>query len=60
MDAEDLEPRKEAPKVKNLEVMGVDELEEYLAELDAEMARVRDVIAAKKSHLGDAETLFQR
>ena len=42
MDPEDLEPRKKQPKPKDLEVLGVDELEDYLAELETEAARVRE------------------
>lgn len=60
MDPEDLEPRKKQPKPKDLEVMGVEELEDYLAELEAEAARVRDKIQAKKSYLSGAESLFKR
>ena len=33
MDLEDLEPRKQKPKPKDLDTLGVDELEEYLANL---------------------------
>ena len=59
MDLDDLEPRKAQPKPKDLEVMGVDELEAYLGELEAEAARVRDKIAAKKAYLSGAESLFK-
>ena len=60
MDLDDLEPRKQKPKPKDLEAMGVDELEEYLAELEAEAGRVRDKIAAKKAYLSGADALFKR
>ena len=60
MDLDDLEPRKQKPKPKDLEVMGVEELKEYLAELEAEAARVRDKIEAKKSYLSGADALFKR
>jgi uncharacterized small protein (DUF1192 family) len=60
MDPEDLEPRTKKPKPKDLEVMGVDELENYLAELEAEAVRVRDKIKAKKTYLSGAESLFKR
>jgi uncharacterized small protein (DUF1192 family) len=59
MELEDLEPRKKAPKLKDLEVMGVEELEEYLAELETEAARVKEKIAAKKAYLSGAEGLFK-
>ena len=60
MDLDDLEPRKQKPKPKDLEVMGVDELEAYLAELEEEAGRVRDKIAAKKAYLSGADDLFKR
>ncbi len=41
MDIEELEPRKKKPEPKNLEAMGVEELEEYQAELETEVARVK-------------------
>jgi uncharacterized small protein (DUF1192 family) len=59
MDLEDLEPRKQQPKPKDLESMGVEELEEYLAELESEAERVRQKIAAKKDYLSGAADLFK-
>lgn len=59
MDIDDLEPRKQKPKPKDLESLGVDELEEYLGELEAEAERVRAKIAAKKSYLSGADSLFK-
>ena len=59
MDIDDLEPRKKAPKPKDLEVLGVEELEDYLAELEAEAERVKQKIAAKKSYLSGADSLFK-
>lgn len=60
MELEGLEPRKKAPKPKDLEVMGVEELEAYLGELEAEATRVREKIAAKKAYLSGADALFKR
>jgi uncharacterized small protein (DUF1192 family) len=59
MDLEDLEPRKQQPKPKDLESLGVEELEEYLAELESEAERVREKIAAKKAYLSGAAGLFK-
>ena len=59
MDIEDLEPRKQTPKPKDLEAMGVEELEAYLAELEAEIGRVREKIEAKKAYLQGADGLFK-
>jgi uncharacterized small protein (DUF1192 family) len=60
MDLDELEPRKQQPKPKDLEAMGVDELEAYLAELEQEAGRVREKIAAKKAYLSGADALFKR
>ncbi len=58
MDIDDLEPKKQAPPPKNLEPMSVHELETYIAELEAEIARVRTDIEAKRAQRGAAEALF--
>ncbi len=59
MDIEDLEPRKAKPKPRDLDVLGVEELEAYLAELGAEAERVRQKIAAKKAYLSGVAGLFK-
>lgn len=60
MDPEDLEPRKQKPKPKDLDALGVDELEDYLADLEAEILRVKDKIKTKKAYLSGADALFKR
>ncbi len=59
MDIEDLEPRKQTPKPKDLEAMGIDELEAYLGELQAEMDRVKATIESKRSYRSGAEAFFK-
>ena len=59
MDIEDLEPQKQKPKPKDLEPMSIEALNEYIAEMEAEIARVRAAIAAKEQHRGGAESLFK-
>ncbi|MDX1710806.1 MAG: DUF1192 domain-containing protein [Rhodovibrionaceae bacterium] len=59
MDWNDLEPKKKKPAPKDLHVMGVEELEEYIAELEAEIARAREVIAQKQKHRSGVEGLFK-
>ncbi len=59
MDEDDLEPQKRKPAPKNLEPMGVEELEDYLAELDAEMVRVRAELESKKAYLTGAQAFFK-
>jgi uncharacterized small protein (DUF1192 family) len=51
--------RTPAPK-RNLDVMGVAELEAYIVELEQEIARTRTAIAAKRSIRGGADALFKR
>ena len=59
MDEDDLQPRKAIEKPKDLDLMGVEELEAYLAELEAEMALVRSKIGEKKSYREGVSTLFK-
>ncbi len=60
MEPEDLEPRTKKPAPKNLEVMSIGALHEYVAELETEIARVRETIAGKETARVGAETLFRR
>ena len=60
MDFEDLEPRKQPPKPKDLSGWSVDELNAYIANLQAEIERARAVIAGKQSHRAGAEAFFKR
>ncbi len=59
MDLDDLEPRKATPKPKDLDLMGVEELRDYLTGLEAEARRVKEKIATKKAYLSGAEGLFK-
>jgi uncharacterized small protein (DUF1192 family) len=59
MDTDDLEPRKAKPQPKNLDPMSVDELAGYIKELKAEIRRVEENMAKKKSHLTAAASLFK-
>ena len=60
MDESELEPRRKAPQPKDLSLMGIEELETYIAELEAEIARVRIEITAKLGQRRGAEALFKR
>ena len=60
MDLEDLEPRKAKPKPRNLDPLSVDELNDYIGELEAEIARVRQEIARKQAHRSAAAAFFKR
>ncbi len=59
MDIEELDPRKKKPEPKKLEAMGVEELEAYQAELEAEVARVKTEIEGKKAYLAGAGAFFK-
>jgi uncharacterized small protein (DUF1192 family) len=60
MDESDLEPRRRPPQPKELTLMGIAELEAYIADLENEIARVRVEIAAKLGQRRGAEALFKR
>ena len=60
MDEEELEPRRKTAQPKDLTLMGIEELETYIAELEAEIARVRLDITAKLGQRRGAEALFKR
>jgi uncharacterized small protein (DUF1192 family) len=59
MDPEELEPRKKAPTLRDLEPLSIAELQAYIEELKAEIARVEAKITAKRSHLGAAAAFFK-
>jgi len=60
MDEEDLLPQRQKPKPRDLTVLGVAQLEEYIAGLEGEIARARAEIAAKQKHRGGIEGLFKK
>ncbi len=60
MDTDDLEPQKQKPAPKNLDEMSIEALGEYIDELEAEIARVREAIKGKKSALSDAGRFFKK
>jgi len=53
-------PSKPAFKPPDLATWSVEELEAYIARLEAEIARAREGIAAKQSIRGAAEALFKK
>jgi len=60
IDPEDLEPKKQKPKPRDLEGLGVAELRDYLADLEAEIARAKAAIARKEDHRSGAEAFFKK
>ena len=60
MDTDDLEPVKKKPVLKDLEIMSIEALKDYIAELTAEIRRAESMIASKeKARLG-AESFFKK
>lgn len=59
MDLEDLEPKTKTPKLRDLDRMSVEELNEYLAVLQAEILRVRAKVDAKTAYLASVAALFK-
>lgn len=56
---DDLEPKKKAAKLRNLEPMSVDELAAYVEEMKAEITRVDAEIAKKKAYASAASSFFK-
>ncbi len=59
MDVEDFEPRKQKPKPRDLSPVSAGDLEEYIVQLEAEIARAREEIARKQSHKSAASAFFK-
>ena len=59
-DLDDLDPKQKKPQPRNLDAMNIEDLEEYVAVLKTELARVEDKIRAKQSHAATAASLFKK
>jgi uncharacterized small protein (DUF1192 family) len=59
MDTDDLEPPTRKPGQKDLDVMSIEALGDYIAELEAEISRVRTVIESKQGARTGAEEFFK-
>ncbi len=53
-------PRTLRPKPTDLDVMSIDELQEYIGELETEIERVRMSIVHKEEQLIAAESVFKK
>jgi uncharacterized small protein (DUF1192 family) len=60
LDEDDLTPLRQPAKQRDLAPMAIAELEAYIAELEGEILRAREAIAAKRKQRGGAEGLFKR
>ena len=59
MDLDDLEPRNQPKKPRDLGPMSVAELEAYIGDLEGEIVRAREAIAAKRSQRSSADSFFK-
>ena len=59
-ETDDLEPLKKKSQPRNLDPMSVEELQEYITVLKAEIARVEEKIKAKQSHASAAASFFKK
>jgi uncharacterized small protein (DUF1192 family) len=59
MDLDELEPRKQKPQLRNLDVLSIEELNNYIEEMRTEIKRVEEKIAVKKAHINAASGLFK-
>jgi len=60
MDTDELEPPKKPAGKPDLDIMSVEQLEDYIAEMEGEIARVRAAIERKQSARGAADSVFKR
>lgn len=59
-ETDDLEPLKKKSQPRNLDPMSIEELQEYVATLKAEIARVEEKMKAKQSHAAAAASFFKK
>ena len=60
MDVDDLEPRKQPSKAKDLTVYSVVDLRAYIELLKAEISRAEAVIKQKDAHKNAASAFFKK
>ena len=60
MNLEEMEPAKKPAAKKDLTVLSIDELHDYIATLRAEIERAEGAIAAKQAHRSGAEAFFKK
>lgn len=60
MDWDEPETKKKSLQPKPLDSLGIDELNDYIAQLEAEILRVRQAITAKQAARAGADSFFKR
>jgi uncharacterized small protein (DUF1192 family) len=58
INPDDLDPPRPKTKLRDLEPMSIQELEEYIASLEEEIARADAMISKKQAHKSGIEALF--
>ena len=58
INPDDLDPPRPKTKLRDLQPMSIEELEEYIASMVEEIARADEMIAKKKAHKSGIEALF--
>ena len=59
MDSDELEPKPKKPDLKNLEILSIEALNEYVRELEDEIDRAKNEIQAKELARKGAESIFK-
>ncbi|MEQ8736181.1 MAG: DUF1192 domain-containing protein [Rhodospirillaceae bacterium] len=59
MDGEELEPLRKKSKPRDLTVMSIEDLEDYIQTLSQEIERTKKAIKAKQSARMGAESVFK-
>ena len=59
-DLDDLDPKQKKPQLKNLDSLNIEDLKEYVAVLQAEIARVEEKLKSKQSHAAAAASFFKK
>jgi len=60
MNPDEIDPKPAPPKPKDLEAMSLEALRDYIADLEAEIGRAREVIARKHTARSAADSVFRR
>jgi uncharacterized small protein (DUF1192 family) len=59
-DLDDLDPKQKKSQPRNLDMMNIEDLKEYVVVLRAELERVETKIKSKQSHAAAAASLFKK
>ena len=60
MDINDDLPKNMPKKKRDLDPMAVEELRDYISEMEDEIERVKNEITKKQSHRADVDSLFKK